>query len=486
MAPRDPDEYDSDSENESLEEIETSVLLGLPDGPIESQNDVDDAAVSRIGGYPAFLTSEPPIESAQCRVCSSPMELLVQLWCPFEESTMDRALYVFGCSRGGCQKKVGSVRAYRGLRYNKEYAAKLEQKRQKAKEKEAAKAKAAGLEAQAKEKAKINPFSMGNTSTPSGLFGGSFGAPAGLGSQLFGASQQEESPQTEQAADHDDGEEAEAPPASDEEPEDEDEEDDSDSESTPSVVEALTSRVSEASPWSKQPGFKPPLYLSTSMEYIPPPPKMPQVPSAEEILDERDREGKGNKSKDEDGWNSAMEGYENSLNMDHVFERFATRTSYEGEQCIRYELGGTPLPYASDAVFSALFPSPTSGVTQVTGGHLTVTPTPPKRVYDPDSSSINRCDRCGVKRKFECQLMPNLINILRASSDAPATDKKKQQSDAERKEELEKLLKGGAAMGMEWGTCMVFSCEKDCCLSGDGKEAKESWSEELVLVQWEE
>lgn len=165
---------------------------------------------------------------------------------------------------------------------------------------------------------------MGKTSTPGGLFGGSFGAPAGLGSQLFGASPQE-----------DDGEEAEAPPASDEEPEDEDEEEDSDSESTPSVVEALTSRVSEASPWSKQPGFKPPLYLSTSMEYIPPPPKMPKVPSAEEILDERDREGKGNKSKDDDGWNSAMEGYENSLNMDHVFERFATRTSCEGEQCIR-------------------------------------------------------------------------------------------------------------------------------------------------------
>lgn len=82
--------------------------------------------------------------------------------------------------------------------------------------------------------------------------------------------------------------------------------------------------------------------------------------------------------------------------------------------------------------------------------------------------------------------MPNLINILRATSDTPATGKKTQQSDAERKEELEKLLKGGTTMGMEWGTCMVFSCEKDCCLTSDGKEAKETWSEELVLIQWEE
>lgn len=393
---------------------------------------------------------------------------------------MDRAMYVFGCSRSGCQKKAGSVRAYRGLRFNKEYAEKLEQKRQREKEKEAAKAKAAELEAQAKEKAKINPFAMGNTSTSGGLFGGSFATPTGLGNQLFGSSPQEDQRDKEKD-EHADGDDVEEPPASDEES---DGDDDSDAHS---IVEAPTSRLSEASPWSaKQPAFNPPLYLSTSMEYIPPPPKMPKAPSAEEILDEQDQEGKGKKGNDADSWNSATEGYENSLNMDHVFERFATRASNEGEQCIRYELGGTPLPYASDTIFSALFPSPTSNVTQVTGGKFIVTPAVPKRVYDPDSPTIDRCDGCGAKRKFECQLMPNLINVLRAS---PPTDKKQQpQSDVERKKEVERLLKGGAVdgTGMEWGTCMIFTCEKDCCSSGDGKEANECWREELVLVQWEE
>ena len=34
-------------------------------------------------------------------------------------------------------------------------------------------------------------------------------------------------------------------------------------------------------------------------------------------------------------WNAAMEGYENSLDVDQVFERFVRRVSYEGEQCIR-------------------------------------------------------------------------------------------------------------------------------------------------------
>jgi hypothetical protein len=55
----------------------------------------------------AFLTHEPPIAAAQCAVCSFPMELLVQVWCPMENSPMDRALYVWGCARSECQRKEG-------------------------------------------------------------------------------------------------------------------------------------------------------------------------------------------------------------------------------------------------------------------------------------------------------------------------------------------------------------------------------------------
>ena len=43
----------SDSDDEQLlGEVETSVLLGVPDGPIDVPSDIDDAAVSRIGGHP--------------------------------------------------------------------------------------------------------------------------------------------------------------------------------------------------------------------------------------------------------------------------------------------------------------------------------------------------------------------------------------------------------------------------------------------------
>lgn len=51
MAPRIDDDW-SDSDDEALADVETAVLLGVPDGPIESATDLSDAAVSRIGGHP--------------------------------------------------------------------------------------------------------------------------------------------------------------------------------------------------------------------------------------------------------------------------------------------------------------------------------------------------------------------------------------------------------------------------------------------------
>lgn len=121
------------------------------------------------------------------------MELLVQLWCPLEDSPNDRTLYIWGCARGECQKKDGryvsmnpyflicrrlyegltracvhawaigggiSVRAWRGLRFNQKYAAKLEKKRAIRQQLEE-RAKQAEAEKKAKESAsKSNPFNV--------------------------------------------------------------------------------------------------------------------------------------------------------------------------------------------------------------------------------------------------------------------------------------------------------------------------------------
>jgi pre-rRNA-processing protein TSR4 len=141
-----------------------------------------------------------------------------------------------------------------------------------------------------------------------------------------------------------------------------------------------------------------------------------------------------------------------------------------------YDLKGTPLPFASDAVFDMLFPAPKAPPLPVTKADFKVVQTP-KRLYAP---TVPDCPVCKGKRVFECQLMPNLINVLRSTE-----DKDKKMSEEERRKAVELALKGGGGKGMEWGTCMVFSCEKDCRLGNDGKEIKDVWQEEKVLVQWD-
>ncbi|KAJ3720891.1 programmed cell death protein 2 [Lentinula raphanica] len=447
MAP--PIEEDwSDSDEELGSEVETSVLLGVPDGPITSVNELVDAAVSRIGGHPAFLpANEPPISSSQCKICSFPMELLVQMWCPFEDSPMDRALYVWGCANPGCQRKDGSVRAWRGLRFNEKYAAKLEAKLAR---------KRARLEAErqaqlAKQPSKTNPFSLKTPSNPN---------PFGLGAQIFG----DTSPASGTERPSNDTEE-------DQSAEDEVESDTESTSSEKSLLTAMTNTTLLDSPWKAAPAYTPPLYLSTASEYLPPQPKT-RIPSGVDVLDPAAEGGK------DISW--AFEPYENSLEVDQVFERFTKRVGYEGEQCIRYELHGTPLPFSSDKIFESLFPIPASDPLPVTKPDFKIV-LPQKRTYSPTSSILSPCPSCKGKRTFECQLMPNLINILRNTEDTI----NKKLTDEERRSAVQKLLKGGTEKGMEWGTCMIFSCENDCRIDADGKEIKDVWQEELVLVQWD-
>ena len=77
--------------------------------------------------------------------------------------------------------------------------------------------------------------------------------------------------------------------------------------------------------------------------------------------------------------------------------------------------------------------------------------------------------------------MPNIINVLKHRGSSP---QKPTLTDEERRKEVEKALKGEGGVehsGMEWGTCMVFACEKDCC----GDNEKSVWREEVALTQWE-
>ncbi|GAB1518395.1 hypothetical protein RhiTH_001454 [Rhizoctonia solani] len=437
------DESDwSDSDDGSQQQ--TSVLLGIPDGEIKDPKDTRDPNVSRLGGKPvrpstvrSASTSRPPVSSSLCKVCNNPCEVLLHIWCPFENSPMDRVF----------------IRAFRQLRFNDKYAAKLQKRKERAqREKEREEAKIAASASGLNTNTLSNPFSMGgaNITGPVNPFGSGFG-----GAEEEGEEEEEEGKGARE------GEEDDLASGG--------SEDDYEYEDEPEV-DALADKfthatITEPSPapteneWVAHP-FYPPIYLNTVFEYITPP--KPTATSQKQA-------GEGGKGAEM--WD--LEQYERSSDEDPVFQRFAQRISEQGTQCIRYELGGTPLPFHTDDVYKKLFPpAPIAPGTQVpVAGPQPVS----KPTYDPKAIPI--CEHCKSRRIFECQLMPNVLNLLKKPS--PKAKQSATEAEEARKKLVAAALGGQGGVGMEWGTCMVFACEKDCC---DGRE---TWREEEVWVQWE-
>lgn len=57
MPPPVEDDWSDSDDDGSESEVETSVLLGIPDGNIEEASDLRDPSVSRIGGLPVCCVS---------------------------------------------------------------------------------------------------------------------------------------------------------------------------------------------------------------------------------------------------------------------------------------------------------------------------------------------------------------------------------------------------------------------------------------------
>lgn len=143
-------------------------------------------------------------------------------------------------------------------------------------------------------------------------------------------------------------------------------------------------------------------------------------------------------SNDNDEWSSATADATDDNTIDKVFQKFADIVAQNSEQVVRYERSGTPMMYSkSDAVASQITRS---------------------GVYD--SNLIPRCPLCGGNRVFEFQLMPYTIEILEQASGIDMVN------------------------GMEWGTMIVATCEKDCLPTIDDRGV--GYAEEWVGVQWEE
>jgi len=347
-----------------------------------------------------------------------------------------------------------SIRAWRGLRYNDKYASKLERKL--AEKRDHARPAASPLEGDKSTHQNVNPFAMSTEMAT---------APhSGFGSDVFNTTLPLDSDDAITSQDSMLGEE----------PTESDDDSASTSSSASPVVVALANVTLEDSLWQSAPSY-PPQYLSTAGEFIPP---------SNKALHERAAVIGDDSGPSQEGQPWTTENYENSMRTDHVFDRFNERTAHESQQCVRYDLGGIPMPFTSDDLYRQLFPlsSEKSALTAITGAAFDVQQPVPRHGYS--AATVPFCSHCGSRRVFEYQLMPNLINILESSSDTEGEDSTT--TDENRKETLRQLLKGGPdGRGMEWGTVLVFSCEKDCCQGPSVKEKQGTWREEVVLVHWD-
>lgn len=398
-----------------------------------------------------------------------------------------------------------SVRAYRASVRNEVYAADAAEQ----------KAKREAEEAERRAKEKINPFSMGSSA----------GIGGGLGSTLFGGNADgmpSFNPFSCVAA-------VEAPTEAfsglklgsegDQKKEKKEEKPTAPLSTPPSGPSTPPQTL--APPF---PAYLPAQYLTTFDEYLPADPnalagdtagRVKQLSAGE--AEEKERELQQQSGAGAGGKKGAAGGeqWEKVLpkGVDEVFERFLERLNRAEDgsgQVLRYDLGAVPLPYSSNSdLFKRLFKRD-AGEDGVDEDDLEPDVNVFGKKYDP-TGVVPNCPRCGGERTFEMQLVPGLIAELKTEHLSLTGDKKrrggnkkkKQQTEEERRRELAVLLGRASAKdlpkpaddgederttvereedrlrgetGMEWGTIMVFGCERDCV----------GFGEEWVGVEWEE
>ncbi|CAO3633357.1 unnamed protein product [Mucor hiemalis] len=136
--------------------------------------------------------------------------------------------------------------------------------------------------------------------------------------------------------------------------------------------------------------------------------------------------------------------------VDKQFKKFTERVECAPAQCVRYGFQGQPLFY------SALHPQQ-------------------------QQSIASRCPHCQGPRVFEFQLMPNILSILPTTEYATKNSNAGEISGKAKNIDAKTVLDSWN-VGMEFGTILVFVCQKDC---HPGQMEDVSYVEEAIIVQYE-
>lgn len=345
--------------------------------------------------------------------------------------TDERRLYIFGCPRKPCNRKPGSIRAYRATRKVTLDSAAQNSKEKSQPEKE--------VEASApKPKQDLGASLFGATSLTSAVssnsnpFSSTSATAAGENPFVTPKPPAPAAASTDALAESF-ADKVRLSPSTPET-------------SNPIPTLKPTPESSSQTPWPAQTDFPAPykkFYLDAEYETL----SRPSTPSIPEnvTMEPMDEDGAGGSSSAD-----LKDTFESEL--DKAFMKFSTRLAHNPEQVLRYEYRGSPLLYSyADQVGKRLHVHSDHAV-----GHVTTA----------SAGSVGylpRCEYCGSGRVFELQLVPHTISML--------------------EEGREGVGLGEGDAGMEWGTIILGVCGKDCAPE---KVGQVGWREEWAGVQWEE
>ena len=402
--------YDSDSSLEDVSDYEeTSVLLGY------ASRDPTDDKVSHLGGRATWLDakSKPPAWLGRCKVCNGFLTSLLQLngELPAHYPEDERRLHVFGCRRRTCARKLGSIRAIREVRRHKASQEKntngtSERKEENAvPEQEPIKDLGSSLFGvnSTQQGASSNPFavpSSARSTTTSNPF-----APLPSTSTLAAKSPQ---PPVESFA--------------------------SKLQISDTPKHASQRPPADIESWPEDAALPPAythLYLDADYETLAP----QQAPLGATNISSASN---AQYAEEDTALSSALDKDTFESTLDKSFFKFSDRLAQNAEQVLRYEFKGQPLLYSGSDDVAKKF--------GLLAGKQTG-----------KAAGMPRCENCGSKRVFECQLVPGAIIALE-EDDMNVED------------------------GIEWGTIILGVCERGCA----GEVGEVVFREEWVGVQWEE
>ncbi|CAI8029110.1 Programmed cell death protein 2-like [Geodia barretti] len=80
----------------------SNVLLGVSDAPCNGP--VLSPYENKIGGYPDFFRSSSLPALPCCTLCGGFLQLLVQVYCPLDDSVNHRLLHLYCCTQSTCNR----------------------------------------------------------------------------------------------------------------------------------------------------------------------------------------------------------------------------------------------------------------------------------------------------------------------------------------------------------------------------------------------